>query len=91
MTSTTPGPPSWVEKTRLVDLIAGYRELNAIEKMVRLATLRRYLKEQDWDVTIDEVKTIHDVDDLKILIGAGAPGRVYYAVMSRMAYLSGAV
>ena len=87
----TPTPPAWVEKTRLVDLIAGYRELNAIEKMVRLATLRRYLREQEWDVTIDEVRTIDDVDDLKILIGAGAPGRVYYAVMSQMAYLSGVV
>lgn len=91
MTTTPPTPPSWVDKVRLIDLLTGYRDLDTISKMVLLVRIRRYLKDQEWDVTIDEVRTIHDIDDLKILIGAGAPGRVYYAVMAQMAHLSGMV
>jgi len=57
--------------------------------MLILLRLRDYLRRQITDVVVDEVGTIWDKGDLRILLGAGAPGQVYYAVVGQMARCEG--
>jgi len=89
VTTTTPPPPNNLENIRLVDILNSYKEAQGVSKLILMVKLRDYLKRQDQDVVIDEIGTLWEVDDLNILIGAGAPGRLYYAVLGQRARLDG--
>ena len=82
-------PPKDLEKVRLVDILTAYKAAQGVGKLIIMVKLRDYLNRQDQDVVIDEIGTIWEVDDLNILIGAGAPGRLYYAVLGQRARLDG--
>ena len=88
-TVTTPRPPATLENVRLVDLLNTCREATGITKLFAMRVLRDYMKNQDESIVVDEVGTITDVDDLNLLIGAGAPGRIYYVVLGQRARLDG--
>jgi len=76
---------------RLKDILGAYREAQGVSKLVVMVRLRDYFSRQDQLVVCDEIRTITDEDDLDVLIGAGAPGNLYYAVLAQKAYLMGIV
>ena len=82
-------PPNDLEKVRLVDILAAYQEAQGLGKLIIMVKLRDYLRRQDQDIVIDEIGTIWEVKDLNVVIGAGAPGRLYYAVLGQRARLDG--
>ena len=86
---TTPPPPGNLEKTRLIDLLDKCRETQGLSRLWAMSQLRAYLQWQDQSTVVDEIATIWAVEDLNMIIGAGAPGQVYYAVLGKKARLAG--
>jgi len=76
---------------RLKDILPTVREAQGVGRLVAMQRLRYYLAAQNMLVVCDEVKTITDPKDLNLIIGAGAPGHIYYAVLAQKAYLAGVV
>ena len=91
-TPTTRGtPPEDLARIRLKDILGAYEEAQGVNKLIVMVKLRDYLNRQDPLVVCDEVRTITDSDRLRVLIGAGPRGNIYYAVLAQIAYLMGVV
>lgn len=89
MTTTTPPPPSQGFKMTLQDLLWEYEAAQAVYRLVVMAKIRDYLRRQETMTVVDEVKRITDKKHLRALLGAGAPGIIYHAVVARIAFLEG--
>lgn len=88
-TTTTPPPPKDLDKVRLKDILLAYAGTSGVAKLLVMVRLRDYLKRQDPEIVMDEIRTIDDEQDINVLIGAGAHGQLYYAVLAQRARLDG--
>ena len=53
--------------------------------------LRTYVQQQSHQSILDEISKIFDDPDLNVLMGAGMPGQLYYAVMAQKAKAMGLI
>jgi len=89
MTTTTPPPPTGLENTRLVDILQEYRASTGMNRLVVMNRLRYYMRVQEIYTLVDEIRTVWEEEDLNAIIGAGAPGLAYYAVLGQKARAQG--
>jgi len=54
-----------------------------MEKITLLHTLREYLNNTSIHKTLEELKSLTTVQELRILTAAGAPGDLYFAAIAR--------
>ena len=62
-----------------------------MNKLIILFQIRAYVQQQSHQSILDEISKIWDETDLKILIGAGMRGELYYAVLGQNARVKGLV
>jgi hypothetical protein len=60
-------------------------------KLIVMYQIRTYLEQQSHQSILEEISKIFDDDDLKVLIGAGMRGELFYAVMAQGARNRGLV
>jgi hypothetical protein len=55
-----------------------------IERQAAIEELRRYLHSQPINLLINELEPINDVNELRMIVAAGAPGDLYSLVLAKL-------
>jgi len=69
----------------LRDLLDGYRGETTYGKLVLMGELRDYVRRTDWNVLVDEIRQVDNIDDLNVLIGVGMKGILWYETIKQKA------
>ena len=77
--------------TTLKELIEEEKRAESMGKLIVLYQIRAYIQQQSRESILKEIGSIWDSKDLNILIGAGMPGELYYAVIGQCARARGLV
>jgi len=77
--------------SNLLTFLEDYQKRYGIGKLVVMNQLRQYVIDTPFPTVLEEVQHIFDVRDLKVLIGVGMRGALYYAVVAQMARVEGLV
>jgi hypothetical protein len=75
----------------LKDLIAQVKSSEGVGKLIVMFQIRTYIQQQTHLSILKEISEIWDGDDLKILMGAGMPGELYYATIAQGARIRGMI
>jgi hypothetical protein len=77
--------------TTLKELIAQEKAAESFGKLIVLYQIRTYIQQQSHQSILKEISEVWEEEDLKILLGAGMPGELYYAAMGQGARIKGLV
>lgn len=77
--------------TTLRELIDQEKAAESFGKLIVLYQIRTYIQQQSHQAILEEIAQVWEETDLKILLGAGMPGELYYAVMGQGARIKGLV
>lgn len=73
----------------LMGLLLNYRQAKGAGRLVVMAQIRAYVQRGYIPDLLNEISDIYDEKFLDVLIGAGMPGALYYAVISQKAKIMG--
>jgi hypothetical protein len=79
----------YAKKKRLREFVEDYYELGPVEKIMRLTQIRTYVMSQKWETIADELRTLQNISEVKVCLGAGMKGILYMIAVKKLAELSG--
>lgn len=77
--------------TTLKELIEQVKAAEGVGKLIIMFQLRTYVQQQSHQSILKEISEIWEIHELNVLMGAGMPGELYYAVLGQGARIKGLV